>query len=134
MLHHSQQPRIAAEQILPEVRSALNEELLILTVGDFSQPPHQQSIAVVLDEAVPIATPDNLDHIPAGTAENRLQLLNNFSVATYRTVEPLQIAVDHPDQVVELFSRRQRDGAQRLGLVHFAIAEKCPDLPAGAGL
>src|SRR6266480_1576199 len=108
MLHHPQQPWIAAEQVLPEVCSALDEEFLVLAVGDFSQTTHQQAVAVVLDEAVPIAAPNHLDHIPAGAAENRLQFLNDFAVAAYRTVEPLQVAVDHPDQVVELFTRSQR--------------------------
>src|SRR5437870_5066503 len=97
MFHHSQQPRIAAEQVLPEICSALNEEFLILTVGDFAQTTHQQAIAIILNEAVPIAAPNDLDHIPAGAAENRLQLLNNFSFASHMTVEPLQVAVDYRD-------------------------------------
>ena len=35
------------------------------------------------------------------------------------------------DQVVELLARRQRDGAERFGLVGLAVAEKRPDLGVG---
>src|SRR5215467_15808046 len=102
MLHHSEQARIAAEQILPEISAALDEELLVLTVGNFAQSPHEQSIAIVLDQAVPIAAPDDLDHVPAGAAENRFKFLNDFSIATHGTIESLKVAVDHPYQIVEL--------------------------------
>ena len=118
------------KQVLPEIRSALDEVFLILTVADFTQSPHQQSVAIVLNQAVPIRAPDALDHVPARAAENRFQFLNDLSVAAHRTVESLQVAVHHEDQVVELFARRQRDRSQRLRLVHLAVAEKCPNLAA----
>ena len=73
----------------------------------------------------------HFDDVPARAAENGFQFLNDFSVAAHRTVEPLQVAVHDEDQVVELFARGQRDRAQRLGLVHFAVAQKRPDLAAG---
>ena len=60
MLDHLQQPGIGAEQILPEIGSALDKIFLILPVADFAQPPDQQAIAVVLNEVVPIGAPDAL--------------------------------------------------------------------------
>ena len=119
---------------MTEIGATLNEKFLILTIGDFAQAPDQQAIAVVLNEAVPIAAPDHFDHIPARAAENGFELLNNFAVATDRPIQALQVAVDDPDQVVELLPRGQCDRSQRLGLVHLAIAQERPDLAAGAGL
>src|SRR6185437_16258826 len=112
MLNHAQQPRIRSEHVLPEVGTTLNEELLILAVSDFAQTPHQQAVAIVLDEAVPIAAPDNLDYIPSGAAENSFEFLNDFAIAANGTVEALQVAVDHPDQVIEPLARSERDGSQ----------------------
>ena len=40
--------------------------------------------------------------------KTRFQFLDDAAVAAHRTVQPLQIAVDHEDQVVELFARGQR--------------------------
>ena len=70
----------------------------------------------------------HLDDVPAGAAERRLELLDDLAVAAHRAVEPLQVAVDDEDQVVELLARRQRDGAERFGLVGLAVAEERPDL------
>ena len=70
----------------------------------------------------------HLDDVPAGAAERRFELLDDLAVAAHRAVEPLQVAVDDEDQVVELLARGQRDRAERFGLVGFAVAEKRPDL------
>jgi hypothetical protein len=43
-----------------------------------------------------------------------------------RTIEPLQVAVDDENQIVEFFARRQRDRAERFGLVGFTVAEETP--------
>ena len=56
------------------------------------------------------------------------QLLDDLAVAAHRAVEPLQVAVDDEDQVVELLAAGQRDGAQALGLVGLAVAQERPDL------
>jgi hypothetical protein len=59
------------------------------------------------------------------------ELLDDLAVAAHRAVQALQVAVDDEDQVVELFARRQADGAQALGLVHLAVAAEDPDLAVG---
>jgi len=79
-------------------------------------------------QRVPTRTPDHLDDIPAGSAECRLEFLDDFSVAANRAVETLQITVHDENQVVETFPHRHRDGAHGLWLVHLAVAEKTPDL------
>ena len=104
MLDHLQQARIGAEEVLAEIGSAFDEIFLILSVADFAQPPHQYSVAVVLDEAIPVGAPDAFDDIPSGAAENRLEFLNDFPVAAHRAVETLQVAVHDEDEVVEFFA------------------------------
>ena len=128
MLDHLQQARIAAEQVVPEVSAALDEIFLILAVRDLAHALDQDSITIVADEVVPVAAPDDLDHVPAGAAENRFQFLNDLAVAAHRSIQALQVAVDHKDQVVEALARRQRDGAQRFRLIHLAVAHETPRL------
>ena len=101
MLHHLQQPRIGAKQVLPEVRSTFDKEFLILTICNLAQPLYQQAVAVILNQSVPVASPDALDYVPTCAAENRLQFLNDLEIAAHWPIQPLQVAVDHPDQVVE---------------------------------
>ena len=111
MLDHLQQPGIGAEKILPEIRAALDEIFLILAVGDLAHAPHEQAIAIGLDDRIPIAAPDDLDDVPSRATENRFQFLDDLAVAAYRSVEALQVAVDDENQVVEPFARGQSDGA-----------------------
>src|SRR5579871_833062 len=112
MLNHFQQARIASKQILAEVGSALDEVFLILPVTDFAQSAHQQSVTIVLDQRVPIGSPNDFNDIPSCAAENRFQLLNDFSIPADWPIQPLQVAVHYEDQVVELFARAQRDRAK----------------------
>ena len=58
-----------------------------------------------------------LMHVPAGAAEGGLQFLDDLAVAAHRAVEPLQVAVDDEDQVVELLAGGQGQGAERFRLV-----------------
>ncbi len=132
MFDHLQQARVAAEQVLAEVGSAFDKILLVLPVADLTETPHQQSVAVVLDQVVPVGAPDALNDVPSRAAKNRFQLLDDFPVAAHWAVEPLQVAVHDEDQVVEPFARGKRDRAQRFGFVHFAVTKKGPDFSAGA--
>ncbi len=128
VLHHLQQPGIGTEEVLPEVSPAFDEELLILSIAQLAHAPHQQTVAVFFDELVPVGAPDDLDDVPPCTAEAGLQLLDDLAVAPHRPVQPLQIAVDDEDQIIEPFARSQRDGAQRLRLIGLTVADERPDL------
>src|SRR5262249_36626537 len=64
---------------------------------------------------------------PARAPKNRFELLNNVAVTANRTVEPLQVAVDDEDQIVELFARGKRDRSQRFRFVCFSVADEGPD-------
>ena len=133
VLHHFEQTRIGAEEILPEVRATGDKIFLILPVRDLAHALHEQAIAILGDQRVPIAAPNDLDDVPASAAEIGFQLLNDFSVAAHRTVQALEIAIDDEDQVVELFAGRQGDSAQGFGLVGFAVAKEGP-YPAAASI
>ncbi len=128
-----QQFGILAEKFLADVGPALDLERLPFAVQSFFHALEQQAGGVALEEIVPIRAPDHLDDIPSGAAEGGFQLLNDLAVAAHRAVEALQVAVDHPDQVVEPLARSQSERAESFGLVSFAVADEGPDLARGDG-
>ena len=83
---------------------------------------------VLGEQRVPAGTPQALDDVPARAAEVGLQLLHDLAVAAHRPVEPLEIAIDDEDEVVELLAAGKRDRAERFRLVHLAVAAEHPDL------
>src|SRR5581483_358172 len=128
VLDHLEQPRVGAPEMLANVGARLDGVLLILAVDDLAHPLDEQAVAVLREQRIPLASPQDLDDVPAGAAEGGFELLNDLAVSANRTIEPLEIAVDDEDEVVELLAGGQRDGAERFGLVGFTVAEKRPDL------
>ncbi len=88
---------------------------------------------VLGEQPIPVGTPDHLDHVPAGAAEDRFQFLDDLTVAADRAVEPLQVAVDDPGEVVELLARGERNRAERFRLVRLAVSQVGPH-PAAVGV
>src|SRR5271166_2233804 len=131
MLDHFEQAGIGAEEILAEVSAALDEVFLILTIADLAHALDQQTVAIGANEAVPVAAPDYFDDVPSGAAEDGFQFLDDFAVAAHGTVQTLQVAVHDEDQIVEALAGSQRDRAQRLGFVHFAVAQEGPHFSIG---
>ncbi len=119
--------RIPAEELLAHIGAALGLEGLVFAVHALVHQLDQLARRVFGEKRIPVAAPEAFDHVPAGAAEDGLQLLNDLAVAAHRTVEPLQVAVDHEDQIVELFAHRHADGARRFRLVHLAVAQERPD-------
>ncbi len=120
------QPGVGAEEVLPDEGPALRLEPLVLAVDGAVHLVDQHAVDVAGEQRVPVAAPDDLDHVPPGAAEPRLELLDDLPVAPHRAVEPLQVAVDHPGEVVQLLPGRQRDRPQRLRLVDLAVADEAP--------
>ena len=131
LLRHVHQPLVDAEEMLALLGPARHAVFLVLPIDQLAHPPGHQPLVVHGQQRIPIAAPDHLDHIPAGAGENGLQLLDDFAIAAHRSVEPLQVAIDHEDQVVELFAPRQRNTPQRLRLVHLAVADESPNPGVG---
>ena len=120
------QARIGTEEVLLDVRATGDAELLELAAERVVHLLHEDAVHIAGEELVPLARPDDLDDVPARAAEDRLELLDDLAVATDRTAEPLQVAVDDEGQVVEALARRDVERAERLGLVGLAVAEECP--------
>ena len=127
------QSRVRAEEVLANVRAGLDAVLLELAVDGGVHLGDQRAAGVACEQGVPLATPDDLDDVPARTSVQRFELLNDLAVTAHRAVEALQIAVDDEDEVVEPLPSRERQTGQALGLVHLAIADEAPDL-RGAGI
>ena len=119
--------RLRPKEVLTDICATSNGVLLELTVNGAVHLAHQVASFICCKEWVPLACPDHLDHIPASTTEETLELLHDLPVSAHRTVKALQIAVHHPGEVVEPLSRSEGECACRLRLVHLAIAEEGPD-------
>src|SRR6185312_10766155 len=113
---------------LADVGAALALEVLVFAVDAFVHELEQPPALVLLQQAVPARAPQHLDNVPPGAAENAFELLNDLAVAANGPVEPLQIAVNDEDQIVEALATGKRDRAERLRLVGLAVAHERPDL------
>src|SRR4029079_14682421 len=91
----------------------------------------QGAVVVAGEQVVPLAARDDLDDVPAGAAEEALELLDDLAVAAHRSVEALEVAVDDEREVVESLVRGDLQLAATLDLVHLAVAEERPDLLVG---
>src|ERR1051326_3094504 len=128
MINKALQFRPFAEEVLADVGAGLHNVLLIFAIDDLIHAFDEAIVRVGSEERVPVAAPDDLEDIPAGAAEGGFEFLDDLAVATHRAVEPLQIAVDDEDEVVEPLARRKSDRAQRLGFVDLAIADEAPNM------
>ena len=106
MIDHLEQLRILAEEMFARVAAGLHGIFLVVAVDRFFHAFEQQTLVIAGEQRVPIGAPDDFDDVPAGAAEQRFEFLNDLAVAAHRPVEPLEVAVDDPDQVVEIFPRR----------------------------
>ena len=126
--NHPLELGVLAKEVLAHIRAVLGLVVLIVPVHRLHHAFLQEAVGVLRQQRFPVAAPQDLDHIPAGAAEDRLQFLDDLAVAAYRTVQALEVAVHHPGQIVELLARGQGDRAQGLGLVDLAIADEAPDV------
>ena len=119
--------------MLPDVGPGLDGELLVFAVDGRVHAVEEHAVDILGQQGVPARAPDHLDHVPARPSVEGLELLDDLAVATDRSVESLQVAVDDEDQVVEMLPAGDAQRADRLGLVHLAVADEAPD-PAVAGV
>ena len=132
--HELLQLRILVEEVLA-VEGAVGRGVgLELAVDGLEEALLEPLVRVAREERIPVAAPEELDHVPAGAREEALELLDDRAVAAHRTVEALQVAVHHQHEVVELLARGDRQARERLGLVHLAVAHERPHLAAVAVL
>lgn len=119
---------VLTKEMLAIESAVIGGEGLQLTVHGAVERIHQRAVLVARKQFIPVRTPQQLDDIPAGAGKQRFQLIDDAAVAAYRSVQALQIAVDHKDQVIQFFARRQTQCRQRFRLIHLAIAKHAPHL------
>ena len=131
-LGHFDEPGVYAEEVVPLVLAVGNGVLLVLSVDDLPHALDEQSLVVLSQQGIPSTPPDHLDDVPAGPVEGGFQFLYDLAVSPDGSVQTLQVAIYHEDQVVQLLTGRQGNGAQGFGLVRFSVPEECPYLAAVA--
>ena len=126
------QLRILVEEVLAVERAVGRGVGLELAVHRLEEALLEPLVRVAREERIPVAAPQELDHVPAGAREEAFELLDDRAVAAHRAVEALQVAVHHEDEVVEALARGERQARERFGLVHLAVADEGPHLAAAA--
>ena len=91
---------------LADIIAGTDDVFLVIAIDRLAHPVDEDAIGIAGEQRIPIGTPDDLDDVPAGAAEGPFQFLNDLAVAADRAVEPLQVAVDDEDQVVEFLAAR----------------------------
>jgi hypothetical protein len=119
---------VLAEELLPHVSAVACLVDLVLPIDGLLHQAPQFARVVFGQQRIPARAPDDLDDVPPGTTEGRLEFLDDLAVAPDGSVQALQVAVDDEYEVVEAFSNRHRDGAHGLRFVHLAVAEERPYL------
>ena len=117
--------------MVANVRPGFDAVLLVLPVNNLTHSRDKFAVLVIIKQRVPVISPDDFNAIPSGPAERRFELLNDLTIAANRTVQPLQVAIDDPDKVVQSFTRAQRNRAQSLRFVTFSVTDETPDVRSG---
>ena len=128
MSDHAFQLGIFSEEVFADIGAVFRFVVLVFTVDALFHALSENAGDVGGQQLIPARAPQHLDDVPAGAAEIGFQFLHDLAVAAHRSVETLQIAIDHKHQIVEMLATAQRYRAERLRLVHLAVAHESPDL------
>jgi hypothetical protein len=120
---------IRPEEVFLIVRAVVRTERLVFAIDHGSETAQECVLRIAREQEIPLGTPQHFDHVPAGADEERFEFLDDLAIAAHRSVEPLQVTVDHERQVIEILARRERQARNRLRLVHLAVAEHTPHVP-----
>src|SRR5262245_37447462 len=121
------------EELFTNEGAVLGHKKLIVAVNHLAHALDEGAVVVAGQQRVPGTAPNDLDDVPTRAAERAFEFLNDLAVSANRSVQPLQVAIDDPDEIVEPLARRKANRTQRLRFIALAIAQKCPD-PAGIGV
>ena len=119
--NHIQQFRVFPKKMSPCICSTLSFKSLILPIYSFIHTPAKKTLRVSCQQRIPIRTPNYFYNIPTCSPEFSFKFLYNFPVTSYRPVEPLQIAVNYKNKIVQIFTRCQTNCSQGLWLICFTI-------------
>ena len=87
--------------MLSGIRATIELTVLQFTIADFVHPLEKKTRLVTLQQRIPASPPNHFNHIPASTAENTLELLNNFTVAANRPIQSLKVAVNDKVKITQ---------------------------------
>jgi hypothetical protein len=119
---------VTTEEVLAHVCAVFCFVRLVVAIRSDVHQIDKRTIDIASEKFIPFAAPDDLDHVPACSAEEAFKLLDDLAVAAHRTVEPLQVAVDHEVEIVEPVIRSHLKLAAAFDLVHLTITEERPHL------
>ena len=94
-VHHSLQFTVAIYPVLTLLIARHDGIALVIAIQALFHALAQNALVILCQQAIPAAPPDDLDHIPVGTAEGAFQLLYDFAVAPHWPIQALQVAVHH---------------------------------------
>ena len=92
--------RMLTKKVFASVSSSFCFKILHFTINDFIHYFLEMASFVFSNNRIPKPTPNNLDNVPAGPSELSFQLLNYFSISSYRTIQSLKIAIYNKDQII----------------------------------
>ena len=81
-------------------------------------------------QRVPLATPNHLDDVPAGTTEEALELLDDLAISTNRTIKALQVCIHNKGEVVEPVVCSKLQSSATLDLIQLSISKESPNVLA----
>src|SRR5207237_868254 len=105
----------------------LDRVLLIVAIQGFLHSLKKEAALICGQQFVPIRAPDDFDNVPARSLESRFEFLDDFAIAAHRTIEPLQIAIDDPGQIVEVLASGQGERSESFGFIGLAVANESPN-------
>ena len=91
---------IAAEEMFSYIGTIIGFKGLVVAVQSVHHDFAQRAVFVACQEGIPLTAPQEFDHVPARTSEFAFEFLHDLAVTAHRTVQALQVAVHHEDQVV----------------------------------
>src|ERR1043166_9599298 len=131
MFYQCKQLRALAEEMLPNVGTGLDGVFHEFAVANLVHSLNECTGLVARQESIPVATPDHLDSIPTSAAKGGFEFLDDLSVTANGSVEPLQVAIDDKNEIVESLARCQGQCTERLGFIGLTVAEEAPDFLLG---
>src|SRR5204862_3883390 len=91
---HRLELRIAVEEVLAhELAAGVRDVGLVVAVDRLFHAPAEDAVTVLGEQRIPVAAPDDFEHVPARAAEVGLELLDDLAVAAHRAVQTLQVTV-----------------------------------------
>ena len=101
VLNHRLGAWVPTKEVLTHVSAIICFEGLVVAVQGVTHQVDEGVILVCSKQLVPATAPEDLDDVPASTLEECLQLLDDLSVTTHRTIKALQVAVDDKCKVIQ---------------------------------